>query len=111
MKKSESIKLNREFSAVCQRGRKYNGRYLSLFVRKNRFGQKRVGFATSRRFPNAVTRNRAKRVLRALYQELEAGIVPGSDVIILMKVLVEPGFTALRQDLSDLLTEAKLLED
>lgn len=109
MKDSEIIKQNRDFSAVCRRGHKYNGKYLSLFVMKNRRGLKRIGFATSRKFPNAVTRNRAKRLIREAYRCMESEVSPGKDVVVLMKVLNEPDFSALCKDLKKLLTQAELI--
>ncbi len=110
MKDSEVIKLNREFSAVCRRGQKYNGKYISLFVYRNRLGKKRIGVTCSRKFPNAVSRNRAKRILREAYRSVEAELKAGKDVVLLMKSMDEPGLAEIQNDLRNLLFQANLLE-
>ncbi|MFN4099595.1 MAG: ribonuclease P protein component [Pararhodobacter sp.] len=62
----------------------------------------RVGFTCSKKVGNAVIRNRAKRRLRALAQEILPALgLPGWDYVLVGKPrdTVEREFDALRQDL------------
>ncbi|MCR9113721.1 MAG: ribonuclease P protein component [Rhodobacteraceae bacterium] len=68
----------------------------------------RVGFTCSKKVGNAVTRNRAKRRLRALAREVLPGMArPGWDYVLIGKpgATVERDFTALRADLVFALTK------
>ncbi|WP_240200221.1 MULTISPECIES: ribonuclease P protein component [Paracoccus] len=63
----------------------------------------RVGFTCSKKLGNAVTRNRAKRRLRALAREIMPGIArPGWDYVLVGRpgATVERGFAELRADLA-----------
>ncbi|WP_374327971.1 ribonuclease P protein component [Paracoccus pantotrophus] len=63
----------------------------------------RVGFTCSKKLGNAVTRNRAKRRLRALAREVMPGAArPGWDYVLVGRpgATVERGFAELRADLA-----------
>jgi ribonuclease P protein component len=72
-----------------------------------------VGFTASRKVGNAVTRNRAKRRLRALSAEvLPRHAVPGRDyVLIARQTTPGRGYAALRGDLVRALKRLKLWRD
>ena len=63
---------NREFSRVYSRGKAYVHPQLVLYVLKTRRKITRVGFTATKKVGNAVTRNRARRVMRAD----AAGVLP-----------------------------------
>lgn len=52
-----------------ERGTRAYGRYLALYVLPTDHAHSRIGIAASRRLGPAVTRNRAKRVVRAVFRE------------------------------------------
>ena len=59
------ITRNCEFARAYARGKSYVHPYVVLYVNKNRAGCTRVGLTASKKVGNAVTRNRARRVMRA----------------------------------------------
>lgn len=72
---------NKEFSRVYSRGKAYVHPQLVLYVLKNRCKHTRVGLTASKKVGNAVTRNRARRVMRAAMQPHLPFDVGGYDLI------------------------------
>ena len=67
--KSERLQHGHQFRQAYEHGRKFVGRLFVLYVVDEPTEQPRaVGMVTSRRVGNAVTRNRARRLLREAYR-------------------------------------------
>ena len=67
---------NGDFVRAYTKGKSLVHSEAVLYVNKNRVGKTRVGIVSSKKIGNAVTRNRARRVLRAALAEVlprEAG--------------------------------------
>lgn len=78
--KSEIIRKKADFNEVFEKGRSWNGQILKcLYAKSNR---RMVGFVVSRRFGNAVHRNRAKRMMREAWRKNRHGI--GGYLVVLM---------------------------
>ncbi|MDX2028444.1 MAG: ribonuclease P protein component [Alphaproteobacteria bacterium] len=95
------LRKRAEFLAVAQTGRKWvaPGLILQMGV-PAASGQLRYGLTASRKIGNAVTRNRARRRLRALAQEvLPPHAAPNDYVLIARATSPSRDFDALRKDL------------
>jgi len=71
-----------EFDAVFKRGARLPGRLFLLVVAQNRVRIDRLGLAVSRRIGGAVSRNRARRLLRESFRRLPASAGAGVDVVV-----------------------------
>ena len=71
---------NNEFARAYTRGKSF-----VLYVNKNRLGRTRVGITASKKIGNAVTRNRARRVLRAALYEVLPPDVGGYDLVLVAR--------------------------
>jgi ribonuclease P protein component len=72
-------------------------------------GTIRVGFTASRKVGNAVKRNRARRRLRAIAEQVLPHAAPGNDFVLVARAAtVERDFDALRNDLVAGLKKLKL---
>ncbi len=95
------LSRSRDFDAVYRRGRSTTTRYLVLHWFPRDLGEggeseavaqaPRLGLAVPRSVGNAVVRNRIKRQLRAIWDELAASARPGHDYVLVARPgLAEP---------------------
>lgn len=78
--KSSAIKENRDFRRLYNRGKSKAAPCLVTYAMQNKSGATRVGITTSKKIGTAVQRNRARRVIRAAFSQLE-GNVHGWDLV------------------------------
>lgn len=82
--KGERLKRSADISALFRRGRSVSCAGARLFFRVNDGGLRRIAFAFSRKFGNAVQRNRARRLGREAYRHLRGGLKMGFDMVLLV---------------------------
>lgn len=85
MKQTEMLKKNYEFKTVLTKGRFYLGKQLKIAILKNRKNCKLLGIAVSTKNGKAFQRNKAKRLIRESYKQLETRIENGHSIVILLK--------------------------
>ncbi len=92
--KNIAIKENHLYAKAYRNGKRYSGKLVSVFVlrdyaadrlrrenpRKERVN--RLGLAVSKKIGGAVERNRAKRIIRAAYDELRGELLRGNLIVI-----------------------------
>ena len=91
------LKLHSEFQRVYQRGKNAHSTSIALFYLPLS-GEKKVGYTASKKVGNAVVRNRCKRRLRALYDELSPTLQDGWYVFVAKKGLFDNPFEDVRRD-------------
>lgn len=69
-KKAVSLTVNSDFRRAYARGKVYTNPALVTYINRNRAGICRIGITTSKKIGNAVQRNRARRVIRAAFNEM-----------------------------------------
>jgi ribonuclease P protein component len=78
------LKGRNEIRDVFSRGRSAGCRGAKLFVLKNSLPYNRICFTLSRKFGNAVERNRARRLCREAYRLMRPGLLRGFDFVLLV---------------------------
>jgi ribonuclease P protein component len=69
------LRNSAEFRIVYEQGKRYDGRLMTAFVRRNDCERHRLGVTVSRKTARrAVDRNRLKRLLRETFRLSEAGL-------------------------------------
>lgn len=85
MKKNQKLRDNRDFQIVYRRGKNYWNRNFNVIIRKSNLPGTRVGFSVTRKYGNAVQRNRIKRQLREIINEIFENLGNGHDIVIIPK--------------------------
>lgn len=85
MKKTVSMKENRNFRRLYYRGKSAATRYVVVYYIKNRIGSNRLGLTVSTKLGGAVVRNRIKRLLREAYRLHEAEFKTGYDLVLVAR--------------------------
>ena len=79
-----TIKLNKnkDFVRLYTKGAFVSGGICTVYYRKNGTDKNRFGITTGKKIGNAVSRSRARRVIRQAYRETEAKFPKGFDIVV-----------------------------
>lgn len=104
------LRTSRDIETVKRHGRRISTTLFNFLAYKMDDAPSRVGIVVGRRFGNAVRRNRAKRVFRALVRQLHHELVPGQALLVFPKreALLQP-FEELKRMLEISLRRVHLL--
>ena len=108
------MKRSSEFRRVKEKGENYRGRYMALGVLREepRESGVCVGFITTKRLGNAVTRNLVRRRMRALVIETGAQLETGLSLVLIARHhAANAEFAALRKEWKWLCHRAKLFSN
>jgi ribonuclease P protein component len=82
------VRKRAEIQRIFARGSRFSCKGMRIHVLPNELALCRVVFVPVRSYPNAVARNRARRILRECWRLSKDTFVPGRDIA----VVVYPGF-------------------
>ena len=92
------LRRRAEFQRVFDGGRRAHGRYLTIVASPTRGGTTRLGIVASRKIGGAVSRNRAKRLIREIFRT-EPHPAQSVDLVVIPKqAAVEAKVTDLGRD-------------
>lgn len=81
--KAARILARREFVVLQRKGRRRHTLHFVVMTRPRQTGCSRLGITASRRFGNAVMRNRMKRYVREFFRRYQAALVPSQDILVI----------------------------
>lgn len=79
------LRRKSDFSAIYNKGKSVGSTYVVLFYKKNGLAYNRTAFLASKKVGNSVARNRARRLMRESYRELNKGFAIGYDLIFIAR--------------------------
>ncbi|MEI6668205.1 MAG: ribonuclease P protein component [Acidobacteriota bacterium] len=97
----ERVRRRPEFLANYERGTRCSSRLMTVFVMANGGAMARLGIAATRKYGNAVQRNRAKRLIREVFRRhkplapLDVIVVPKRDMLVADYQTVESDYCAI----------------
>ncbi|BCN33027.1 ribonuclease P protein component [Anaeromicropila herbilytica] len=83
---SESLKKNRDFKNVYDKGKSYANKYLVMYILKNELNRNRIGISVSKKVGNSVVRHRVQRLIRESYRLNETMFQNGLDIVVIARV-------------------------
>ena len=110
MQRNFRLTRSEDFKRVRRDGKSYAHPLVVLIVQNNDQPRVRVGVAAGKSVGTAVTRNRAKRLLREAMRSLIPTIASGTDLILIARpALASAALTDAQRALENLLQRARIL--
>lgn len=101
--RSGRIQKRADFLRAYENGTKTHGRFVVVFVMANDRGEPRIGVTATRKYGNAVVRNRAKRWVREVFRRVRLPLgLSKKQVDIVVNVKPSSADTEYRDFASDL---------
>ncbi|MCK5945887.1 MAG: ribonuclease P protein component [Mycoplasmataceae bacterium] len=102
MLKKNVIKKNFEFQDIIHAKKQKVSKYLVAYTRKNQ-SELRIGISVSKKFANAVNRNKYRRKVRNILDELNMWSIKMDVVLILRKAFLNLTFIEMRKEIKSIL--------
>ena len=80
-REAQKLTFNTDFRRAYNRGKCFRFPDVVVYINKNRTGTVRYGITSSKKIGNAVTRNRARRVIRAAFYSSDIAVKKGYDIV------------------------------
>ncbi|MFW6377234.1 MAG: ribonuclease P protein component [bacterium] len=104
----DSLKKNKEFRRVYNRGKSIASRYLVLYYFPNQSQESKLGLSISKKIGNAVVRNKIRRRIKEIIR-LKKNIKRGFDLIFIARMpIVELDYSRMEKDVNKLIKRAGL---
>ena len=108
MKKNEVVKSKQDFNVIINHSPFLKNNSFVLYIRKKEETKPHFGIAISNKVGKDVERNRLKRQVRAIIDELKDSFPNHRDYIIMIKrSCKEETFSQMKEDLERLIKEIK----
>ncbi len=114
MKKLNTLKKNYEFRNVLTKGKYYQGKYMTIYVKKNNSNKNIIGIAINTKLGKAVKRNAVKRLIRENYRLVKDELLLGNSIVFLWNRnvdLKEADFFKIKNEMLNIFQSAKLLKN
>jgi ribonuclease P protein component len=102
-RKQDRLLSPHDFKRVYDRRCSVSDARLIIYGLSNELARLRLGMSVSRKFGNAVARNRFKRICREAFRLTRAELPSGLDLVVLPRSKDEPTLDAIQQSLRTLL--------
>jgi len=110
--KKYRISHQEDYQEIYKKGKKFNGRYIIIYIKGNKLHYNRFGIVTSKKVGNAVIRNRAKRQIRAVIQELNKVMIGSNDMVVIAKSNIsESSYSVIKKDFCSIMRKAGLCSE
>ena len=76
-----TLKDNRDFRRIYNRGKSFASPLLVTYVLRNRRGEVRIGITTGKKIGKAVMRNRSRRIIKEAFRAVQPDIKQGYDFV------------------------------
>lgn len=85
MRRPDVLRKDKDFADMYRRKKASAGKYVVVFYRKNQLPYNRKAFLASKKVGKSVQRNRARRLMRESYRQMEHLLPTGWDFIFIAR--------------------------
>lgn len=112
MKKTNSMKYNRDFKRLYAKGKSICAGYLVMYYKKANINENILGITVTKKIGKAVVRNRIRRLIRESYRLKEDSIKTGYYIVFVARGKAAfASYDQISRDMSFLLKKSKLITE
>ena len=111
MKKENRIRKSREFQSIMSEKHYASSAGVVIYVAPRKLDHARFGISVSKKMGNAVQRNKFKRQLRMMLQEMDVTSARYDAIVIARRQFSVQSFQENKKDLESCLKKVKIIEE